>query len=71
MLDNTAAQSFEIKPNPSGTGADVIGIDLSKPLRDADFKRISDAFNDYAVLCYRDQHLTPEQHIAFSGRWAR
>lgn len=69
MLDNAATQTFEIRPNPSGTGADVIGIDLPQPLREADFERISDAFNDYAVLCYRDQHLTPEQHIAFSRRW--
>ena len=69
MLDNLAAQAFEIRPSPSGIGADVIGIDLAKPLSDRDFKRISDAFNDHAVLVYRDQHLTPEQHIAFSRRW--
>jgi taurine dioxygenase len=69
MLDKVAAQAFQIKPSPSGTGAEVIGIDLSKPLSDRDFKRISDAFNDYSVLVYRDQHLTPEEHIAFSRRW--
>lgn len=69
MLDTVAAQAFNIKPSPSGIGAEVIGIDLSKPLRDEDFKRISDAFNDHSVLVYRDQHLTAEEHIAFSRRW--
>jgi len=63
------AQTFEIKPSPSGTGAAIIGLDLSKPLDGITFKRISDAFNEYSVLVYRDQHLTPEQHIAFSRRW--
>jgi taurine dioxygenase len=69
MLDKPAAQAFEISPSPSGIGADVIGIDLSQPLGDRDFGRISEAFNAYAVLAYRDQRLTPEQHIAFSRRW--
>lgn len=69
MLDKVTNQTFEIKPSPSGTGAEVLGIDLSKPLSESDFKRLSDAFNDYSVLVYRDQHLTPEEHIAFSRRW--
>ena len=66
MLDRVAPQAFEIRPSPSGTGAEVIGIDLARPLSAEDFKRISDAFNDYSVLVYRDQKLTPEQHIAFA-----
>jgi len=69
MLMELDTQTFEIKPSPSGTGADVIGIDLSKPLDDRAFKRVSDAFNEYSVLAYRDQKLTPEQQIAFSRRW--
>lgn len=69
MLKELDTQTFEIKPSPSGTGADVIGIDLSKPLDDRAFKRVSDAFNEYSVLAYRNQKLTPEQQIAFSRRW--
>lgn len=69
MLKEFDAQTFEIKPSPSGTGAEVSGLDLSKPLGDQTFKRISDAFNEYSVLVYRDQKLTPEQQIAFSRKW--
>jgi taurine dioxygenase len=69
MLDRVDTQTFEIKPSPSGTGADVIGIDLGKPLDDKAFKRLVDAFNEYSVLAYRGQKLTPEQQIAFSRRW--
>jgi taurine dioxygenase len=69
MLKELETQTFEITPSPSGTGADVIGLDLSKPIDDRTFKRLSDAFNEYSVLAYRDQKLTPEQQIAFSRRW--
>ena len=69
MLKEFDTQTFEIKPNLSGTGAAIIGLDLSKPLDGTTFKRISDAFNEYSVLVYRDQHLTLEQHIAFSRLW--
>lgn len=69
MLRELETQTFEITPSPSGTGADVRGLDLSKPLDDRTFKRLSDAFNEYSVLAFRDQKLTPEQHIAFSRRW--
>lgn len=69
MLKEVETQNFEITPSPSGTGADVTGLDLAKPLDDKTFNRLSDAFNEYSVLAYRDQHLTPEQQIAFSRRW--
>jgi len=69
MLKELDTQTFEIRPSPSHTGAEVIGLDLTKPLDDRTFKRISDAFNDYSVLVYRDQDLAPEQQIAFSRRW--
>lgn len=69
MLEEPDTQTFAIEPNPSGTGAAIVGLDLSKPLDAATFQRLSDAFNEYSVLVYRDQHLTPEQHIAFSRLW--
>jgi taurine dioxygenase len=56
MLKEFDTQTFEIKPGLSGTGAAIIGLDLSKPLDGTTFKRISDAFNEYSVLVYRDQH---------------
>jgi len=71
MLKELDTKTFEITPSPSGTGADVIGLDLSKPVDDRTFKRLSDAFNEYSVLAYRDQKLSPEQQIAFSRRWGK
>src|SRR5215469_31597 len=69
MLKEPDARTFEITPSPSGTGAAIVGLDLSAPLDATTFRRLSDAFNEYSVLVYRDQHLTPEQDIAFSRLW--
>lgn len=46
-----------------------IGVDLSRPLDDATFREIEDAFHDNIVVCFRGQNLTNEQHIAFSRRF--
>ncbi|HLV16783.1 MAG TPA: TauD/TfdA family dioxygenase [Pseudomonas sp.] len=62
-------QSFEIRPLDAVLGAEIVGIDLSRPLNDADFARVHRAHLDYGVVVFRDQHLTPEQHIAFSRRF--
>ncbi|MBD1550093.1 TauD/TfdA dioxygenase family protein [Pseudomonas typographi] len=64
-----AAQSFDIRPLEAGTGAEIIGLDLARPLGDADFARIHRAHLDYHVVVFREQRITPEQHIAFSRRF--
>ena len=46
-----------------------IGVDLSRPLDDATFRQIEDAFHDNVVVFFRGQILSNEQHIAFSRRF--
>mgnify|MGYP003583520136 FL=1 len=47
--------------------AEASGIDLTKPLADADVRAINAAMNQYAVLVWRDQPLTTEQQLRFAG----
>jgi len=47
-------------------GAEITGLDLARPLAGGQFAEIENAFHDHAVIVFRDQHLTPEQQIAFS-----
>ena len=51
------------------TGAEVEGVDLSRPLDPADFRQIEAALHDRGVMCFRGQQLSDEQHIAFSRLW--
>lgn len=50
-------------------GAEVLGLDLSKPLDEAAFRQIVDAFHENAVIVFRDQKLTADKQIAFSRRF--
>ncbi|MBS0909431.1 TauD/TfdA family dioxygenase [Tatumella sp. JGM118] len=61
-------QAFDIRPLP-GAGAEITGLDLSQPLSTADFYRIHQAHLQYHVLVFRQQTLTPQQHIDFSRRF--
>ena len=71
MLDAPKLQSvtFEIRPSDTMVGAEVLRLDLSKPLDEAAYEKVSAALNTFSVVCFRNQDLTPEQHIAFSRRF--
>ncbi len=64
------SQGFGIRPLPGAPlGAEVLGLDLSRPLSDADFARLHRAHLEHHVVVFRDQRITPAQHIAFSRRF--
>ena len=46
-------------------GAEIHGVDLSRPLDEPTFKAIHDALIDNQVIFFRDQHLSVEQQKAF------
>lgn len=52
----------------SGCGAEVLGVDLNK-LSNRQWDEIQRAFVEHGVIFFRDQKITPEQHIAFARRW--
>jgi alpha-ketoglutarate-dependent 2,4-dichlorophenoxyacetate dioxygenase len=58
-----------IVPVHSCVGARVEGVDLARPLDEASFSRIFEAFQEYSVLVFPDQRLTDEQQMAFSRRF--
>ena len=58
--------SFETRPYAGALGAEIRGIDLSKPLDLAEREALLGAFHRYGVLCIRDQTLTHAEQIAFA-----
>jgi taurine dioxygenase len=46
-------------------GAEIHGVDLSKPLDERTFKESNEALTENQVVFFRDQHLTPDQQKAF------
>jgi taurine dioxygenase len=63
--------SFRVAPLTPHIGAEVRGIDLSKPLTAGQVADLRQAFRDWLVLVFRDQHLDREQHKAFARHWGR
>jgi taurine dioxygenase len=61
---------IKVTPFSSALGAVISGADLSEPLDDVSFAVIRNAFLDHGVIFFRDQPITPEQHLAFARRFA-
>lgn len=62
-------QQFDVRPFAEKVGAEIVGLDLSRPLNDADFARVHRAHLDHHVVVFRDQQITPQQQIDFSRRF--
>ena len=46
-----------------------MGLDLREPLPETTKRAVYDAFVQYHVLCFRDQHLDADQQIAFTEQF--
>ena len=67
--DSAPHQDFEVRPFDAPVGAEIVGLDIARPIDEADFARIYRAHLDHHVLVFRDQPITPDQHVAFSRRF--
>ena len=59
-------QSIIVEPIAGALGAEIRGVDLAEPLRNSVAAELRHAFVEHCVLFFRDQRLTPEQHLAAS-----
>lgn len=60
---------LDIAPTSGALGAFIEDINLSEPLEDTDIAEMQGALNEHGVIFFRDQKLTPEQHIVFAERF--
>jgi taurine dioxygenase len=60
-----------IKPEPLSptVGAEIGGVSLAQPVDDETFEELHRALLEYKVIFFRDQDITPEQHVAFARRF--
>lgn len=62
--------TLEVVPTGPVVGAEIRGVDLAAPLAAAEVETIRRTLFDRGVVFFRDQSITPEQHIAFAERFA-
>ena len=58
--------AIHFKPCDAVLGAEVIGIDLRQVPEAQTIEAVEDALEHYGVLIFHDQHLTPEDQVAWS-----
>jgi len=61
--------SVRAVPLSKSIGADIVGVDLSRPLSDAESQMIHDAWMAHLVLRFRGQKLSKDQLLEFSRRF--
>ena len=60
---------IDVRPLSGALGAEIHGVDLSEDFGDDTLAEMRRAYDDFGVIFFRDQTLTPDQHIAFARRW--
>src|SRR5215831_13263333 len=60
---------ISIEPLSTALGAEIGGVDLRAPLPEPALAELCHAFGEYGVIFFRDQSLTPEQHLAFARQF--
>ena len=59
-------ETIQVNPLTPRIGAEIGGIDLSRPLGNQTFAEVHDALMEHQVIFFRDQDMTVEQHKAFA-----
>ena len=58
--------AITVYPVTPSFAAEIGDIDLGAPIDPTDLRGIKDAFTQYAVLIFPDQHLSQDQHLDFA-----
>lgn len=66
LVRSLEIEDLNILPMTPTIGAEVEGIDLSRPLDARTVSALRRALLDWKVLFFRDQDITTEQHLAFA-----
>lgn len=61
----------EIRPLTPMIGAEIVGLDLARPLDEATFAQVRDAWHGHCILLFRDQHLEEDEELAFAARFGQ
>lgn len=60
-----------VEPISGACGCEISGVDLRMPLDPETLAEVMKAFEQFTVIVFRDQDLTPDQHKAFSSYFGK
>lgn len=62
-------ETIKVKPVAGAIGAEIHGVDLSGDIDDQAIAEIAQAQREHLVVFFRDQEITPAQHLALAKRF--
>lgn len=63
------AQALDVRPQSGWTGAEIHGVDLTKPLPDHQIAEIRAALLRWKVVFFRDQFIDHDDHLRFASEF--
>ncbi|WP_417516011.1 taurine dioxygenase [Minwuia sp.] len=60
---------IDVKPIAGNIGAEIGGIDMAQPLGNQAFKEVHDALMAHQVIFFRDQDISPAEHVSFARQF--
>ena len=60
---------IKLIPTSGSIGVEIHNVDLSKELSESTFSEIRETFIDHGLIFFRDQDLSPEDHLRFAKLW--
>lgn len=69
MSIQAEALNVEVRPSDAALGAEIVGLDLSKPLSELECQAVREALFAHCVIVFRNQTLTEQHQLDFSRRF--
>src|ERR1700724_4906351 len=67
VIETGAAPKMRVKPLSPAWGAEISGVDLSKPLSAHQVEAIKDAWGKHLVLVFRGQKVSQDDQLRFAS----
>ncbi|MDF1722390.1 MAG: taurine dioxygenase [Minwuia sp.] len=62
-------ERIEVKPIAGALGAEISGVSMAEPMGNQVFQEVHDALMAHQVIFFRDQNVTPAEHVAFARQF--
>jgi taurine dioxygenase len=66
-IDSEATSKIEVMPLSPACGAEISGVDLSKPLSEHEVRAIKEAWGKHLVLVFRGQKVSQDDQLRFAS----
>jgi len=67
VLDTQVAPNIRATALSPACGAEISGVDLTKPLSEPEFRAIKQAWDEYLVLVFRGQQVSQDDQLRFAS----